>query len=550
MGFARFFGKSAISAASLLRRFDDVEFRNKLSTSLVAIAYDGEAEGSPEGQLTLELLVDLLARLYPRLAITALHLGIRTNSELRDRLLNRARQINPEIEFPREWNDAAATVVVGTSMVPPAIGTNRSVTYIGSSEWFVRASTRAPVGSGTSPNPYGAGAAACLGAASVFRAIFADELEQASPLSSALTAQDPQFDLNLSLVDFSVGLGIRTGDGDLLRPIDIGETFLVGVGAIGNAAVWALARTPGLQGTLHLIDGERIEESNLQRYVLSTQDSVGTNKVALAASEFRATATPESTSQLDVLAHSQHWDDYLVDRVDYVLDNVLLALDSAEDRIGVQSSLPRWIANAWTQPENLGVSRHPLFLKDACVACLYLPTQIRKSRDALYADALGLTGQDEIMEVRRLLHSGIPVGQPFLKRITDRLGVPFEPLAAYADRPLETFYTEALCGGVVLNLGGKVGSESRTEVPMAFQSAMAGILLASELVIHASALRDQPLPCRTEIDILRPLGTRLNSPASKHPSGRCICQDPAYRKTYRAKYKISADPKVRPAPST
>jgi hypothetical protein len=54
-------------------------------------------------------------------------------------------------------------------------------------------------------------------------------------------------------------------------------------------------------------------------------------------------------------------------------DRVLLAVDSAADRIAAQAALPRWIANAWTQPENIGVSRHSFLGEAPCVACLYMP---------------------------------------------------------------------------------------------------------------------------------------------------------------------------------
>jgi hypothetical protein len=323
--------------------------------------------------------------------------------------------------------------------------------------------------------------------------------------------------------------------------IDIGETVLVGVGAVGNGAVWALGRTRELHGTLYLVDAESVQLSNLQRYVLTTQESVGRLKVDIAAQYFAAACHPrhdpelEQLPSLQVRPHAMHWGPFISSRGNYAVGRMLLALDSAEDRIAAQASLPRWVANAWTQPENLGVSRHQFLGDQACVACLYFPVGARKSKDVLYAEALRIQ-EDGLMEVRALLHSGAPVGSAFLKRAAERLNVPAEPLARFANEPLETFYSEALCGGIVLQLGGAIGTERDTEVPMAFQSALAGILLAAELVIDAGSLREAPLPCRTEVDLRRPLGTRLNSPAAKHPSGRCICQDPVYIRAYTAKY--------------
>ena len=71
---------------------------------------------------------------------------------------------------------------------------------------------------------------------------------------------------------------------------------------------------------------------------------------------------------------------------------------------------------------------------------------------------------------------------------------------------------------------------------MAFQSALAGIMLVAEVVAHAGGLKPAPQPATTKIDLLRPLGKYLNIPAQKHKSGFCICQDPDYISAYKKKY--------------
>jgi len=65
--------------------------------------------------------------------------------------------------------------------------------------------------------------------------------------------------------------------------IDIGETHLVGVGAIGRAAVGVGAKLVVFTGRLHLIDSGLIELSNLQRYVGTISKSVNKIKVKSAA---------------------------------------------------------------------------------------------------------------------------------------------------------------------------------------------------------------------------------------------------------------------------
>ena len=50
----------------------------------------------------------------------------------------------------------------------------------------------------------------------------------------------------------------------------------------------------------------------------------------------------------------------------------------------VRRLCPRRVANAWTQPGDLGVSSHD-FLEGACVNCLYLPDGEQKNEDQIIA---------------------------------------------------------------------------------------------------------------------------------------------------------------------
>jgi hypothetical protein len=72
-------------------------------------------------------------------------------------------------------------------------------------------------------------------------------------------------------------------------------------------------------------------------------------------------------------------------------------------------------------------------------------------------------------------------------------------------------------------------------VPMAFQSALAGIMLAADLVKHAQGEPDAPTVA-TRINLLRRLGTHLADPHAPDATGRCICGDADFRAAYEAKY--------------
>src|SRR5260370_32885710 len=81
------------------------------------------------------------------------------------------------------------------------------------------------------------------------------------------------------------------------------------------------------------------------------------------------------------------------------------------------------------------------------------------------------------MDVRNMLYFGTGLDDVWLERISRDMGQPRELLEPFKGKTIDAFYREAICGGhVIAAEGGKI------EVPMAFQSAMAGIMLAAEVV--------------------------------------------------------------------
>ena len=208
-----------------------------------------------------------------------------------------------------------------------------------------------------------------------------------------------------------------------------------------------------------------------------------------------------------------------------------VALDTASGRIAVQASLPRRLLNAWTQPGDLGASRHD-FLSGPCLACLYLPEGKGRSLSENIADALRLPE----MEIREKLHVGFKVNRAFLVRVEAATGVSAGGLAAFRGRAA---FGLLLQGGMrhrpFWALRG--GDRGAAAVPMAFQSALAGVLLATEIIAEVASLRTDALPPLTKINLLRPLGRYLTEPSTKHASGTCLCQDPYYVSGYRRKWE-------------
>lgn len=519
MALANFFEKNALAAHQILGGLGGEAIAEVLDGEVVGLAVDAAGAESIEGRRTARLALDLIARFYPRIRLIALGSGTLLESFIGE-LEQRARAINPKIEFSSSGCTRAVTVGSTRLAEEP-----KTLVYLGSTEWNLRLSSSSPVGSGATHNPFGAGGAACLGVANVFRAVMGKHLRGAR-LDS---------ELDISMVDWGAPYGgMEPPDLDSVV-IDLSETLLGGVGAIGNAVVWAVARVPRLKGVLRLIDSQMVDLSNLQRYVLTDQSSVDKSKVQLAASELR-----RRHPDLEVTEHPERWGPYLHGRDDWNIPRVATAFDSPVDRIAAQGALPQSLLNAWTQHGDLGVSRHTTFGEAACVACIYSPRVGGKSEAERVSNDLGFPGAPH--EIRHLLYTGEPVAEEFVRRVAVNLGktapAELEVLLRYVGRPLRDFHTETTCGGVMLELGVRPG-ERPMEAPMAFQSALAGIMLAAEIVLDAARRQAGVTfegPVRTVLDLLRSVPPYPHPHISRRTG--CICSDKEYLATYRDKYGL------------
>lgn len=496
MALADYYSRGALAAAQVLSEFDEGRFRGKLQETPVGIAFD-ESILTPEGHTLAELLTRLLSRLYPRLVL----LG---PPDAVGQLAALSKEINPAIEI----TDDEATVGISIGAVRDPFETTF---YAGSAGWDALLSATRIRTTGDTENPFGAAVAACLAAANIFRRVFLPDWKEHVDESIRFSAW------SLDRTDRPT----RTRQASWHLSSD---AVLVGVGAVGNAALWTLARAP-VDGTLHLVDPQRIELSNIQRYVLATRADDGRSKVELGASW--------STRGLTLLPHQLGLTEFL-SRNGYTWDYFLLGLDSARDRRSAQAALPRWIGNAWTQPGDIGVSTHPRFGEvGACVACLYLPGGRLQNEDELVAAALSVPQLQ--MEIRTLLYSGAPLQRGFLEVVAAAVNKPVETLLQFEGRSIRNLYVEGFCGGAVIPIGEAGRPPEDLHVPLAHQSALAGVLLGASLV-RSNLSGDPSTTSATRINVLQAVGSHLAQPIRASRDGRCICDDTVFRDRYQAKY--------------
>jgi hypothetical protein len=439
-----------------------------------------------------ELSANLLARLYPKIAFSGPE---RLCSSLRDLVL----QINPSIAFAYEA-PSTTTICVGFADADGAL-------FPTATGWVAQLHHSRQLKAGPS-NPYAAAAAATLACSELFRRVF-----QRSGFER---------DTSVSLLDFSG----ETGANLELPARNIGEVLFVGVGGVGNAAIWALGRHIGLKGKFWFVDHEDLTILNLQRYLLGTYSDVSVSKVELAR---RAFQTTKLTTELYRVTLEQ----FAKTRGGIDIPTICISVDNKDSRRSAQALLPKLVINGWTGDSSLGASWHVFSRDAACLACLYHPHGPGLSSTEQAAIALGLPS----VRAAELWVSPLGLAAEDIRSAAHALGVEEAELMPWRGRPLAEFYTQVVCGGVPLNIAGI----RRVEVvPLAHQSALAGILMASELVkrtIPELAKPSQPESLVSWDNVLQPPPSLWRKPRARE--ARCICGDPDYQTAYRKKWDAS-----------
>jgi hypothetical protein len=510
MALAEYFSKNLLAISQVLKNGNSGQFQSVLNNTVIGIAFNKDAL-KHEGKAALDLTVRLVARLYPKIKFIDLNAG---DKNLVINLKKLASSINSRIEFVEE--EPTLIIVIGNSAVE-RIATQGAIYYIGSNAWVAKFSPENPLEIGESTNPLGAGVAACIGASNIFRYVFADFLQ--SPEC------DDEFSLSLiTLNTDDVNATIKT------KQLDIGKIHLIGLGAIGNGFIWALSNAPFLKGTVTIIEPETLALSNLQRYVLAEEKYIGKAKLQMAKDALKE-------SKVDTQIFNGDWAAFLNKNNDWKQEMVVVAIDNANDRIGIQTSLPNKIINAYTENNVIGISRHFDFGNDACLVCMYMPTGKRKSHSQEVADNLNLTQNERF--IRDYIFYNKNADEQLLTLVANANNIEIEKLEMFKGMPVQEFYSNVVCGGMLMELRNGDTVVEHIEAPLAFQSAMAGILELAEVIIDKAGLRKEKMQTKTQLYPLSPIkqvANPYNHSLTKDTSGRCICADADFLNAYKNKW--------------
>ena len=510
----RFFSRVADAAVPLFDGIAREELQERLAGIHVVVeASESLGEGEPLSRGYL-FAANLLARIYPTLTF----LG---PAFLRTEAAELARKINPQVVITEAAADETPRLLFSAEapMMQTGVSTWASGWNVGIDGALVGASEQATLSASL--------AAAAIGVGEIFRVVFADLLTPPRPRNGPQPGS-----LNLITLEERTD-GLPTD----LAGINLGRIHLIGCGAIGEAFVETI-RGSGLTGSIVAVDPEPVEESNLQRYVLADDADEGEAKTALVRRALESDA-------IDVEEVSARWGEEAAARL--AVEVAAVGLDTPEDRISVAASLPRRVFNAFTQPLDLGWSRHEDFGVKPCLACLYWPTHETAGRHEVIGEAL----QEPPRRVLAYLAQPWPVGRPLIRPhlgepdppspedaeawiarsilddVLERFQRPAAERAKWADRDIEDLYRDGICGGAIL--GGATAESARAVlVPLAHQSALAGVLLAVQVL---AAAQPELATTRSEMiegrfDVLRGFP---QAPAV--PTGRpvdCLCFDPDF----------------------
>lgn len=401
--------------------------------------------------------------------------------------------------------DADATVVFGRRKVAGA----RNALYAGSSGWSSYLSVDGPCPWVPAvPNALGAMHAGALAAGEVFKMLV--------PGAEPELATTLEYDL-LTHGRAKQPVVAPPSPGSL----DLGDLAVVGCGAIGQALCYALAASARLEGRITLIDGDRLDKSNEQRYMGAFKETRGAPKTRQAG-RILTSCSP----MLQVNIAPMEYEAY-AERRNVRFQEAVVCVDNEWTRVNVQGGLPRTLWNGWTDVGRnslrYGASRHSLSGDSACLACYYRPSR-SPSGEEMDALRTGL-GRDRIREMRE---SGEPCSRDLLDEVSRKRKIPRPHLGRFDGKPLE----DLLHGdcGVYYTRPGEPGAPT----PAPHQPALAGILLASQLVLERIAPGAAGLGSLSEFDALRLPGSLCLFGWERHPG--CFCGDPAYRRAYRRRW--------------
>lgn len=305
---------------------------------------------------------------------------------------------------------------------------------------------------------------------------------------------------------------------------------LVGCGAIGQAIIFALDKFE-IRGRVSLIDPDRIDESNKQRYLLAFNGNLGINKARLLS-------TVLINNKNNLLTTREFCIPYKIaitlQESLFDMKDVIVAVDNKRTRLNIQAALPKYIWNAWTDTAQgilrYGVGKHDFRNEYECLACSYYPEGSIPSQIELNANILGIS-QEELNH--RMAHNdpitegdlgyffeNFNLDQMQLVKIKSLIGKPFSDI----------FHGD--CGVFSVRISEKHEPTPANHVPV-----LAGTYAVIQYILDKLEISNGiKIESVAEFDGLS--YPSENCLIKKHRNQNCICNDPIYQEIFKNKWGL------------
>lgn len=501
--------------SSRTTRFFEEVFTNKpedlqrsVADRSVAVALDPSWAESPNGQLCLFSLINILIRLdkfCPYLNIdlpsvdTVSALRILGKGSLKERLSDffAGFPAFEKVTFRKRHSDLSLRVQPLHTEKELSIGNNGWAIY-----WNTPILSKA-----IKTNPIGSLFAGVFAGNEIFKTLI-----KGWPLRPGLRLL-PAPPLIFNTYDYSQSDEVNP---DFPEQVNVDGAHIIGVGGVGSATMLALSCCAALQGEIFIIDPDFLDITNLNRYLIGIIRDIGSPKVEIAQ---RVLA---GTLRINIIK-----DSYAVFTKGMPVKKlplVIISVDSDAIRKEVQSDLPRIILNAGTGDVVWRVTRHD-FINRACLRCISRADEKGDPIVLSLAQKLGLP----ISLVQQYWESAEPLPRTILNQSTKLKPVQIEICVDKRLRDLR----EELCANPHLFLN----NEEAVSLPSL--SAMPGILLAGELVKEVSTQHERVYLNSRKNHFLASV---LSYPQAKQLSAmekvpECGCTEEVYQSFFNEKWE-------------
>jgi hypothetical protein len=338
-------------------RADETALSHALTTLTARIACDKANTSTITGQHLIVTLALLLARtgISVELALPDTKLlspqPPLTGDRLRTALTDSGAELVPGVRLGPDLGPPFISFVIGDT---PHAGP-RDALRLSGDEWGLQIGP-ASVAQGrrwTGRVPFGALACAATAAAEVLRA--------ALPLLSDAVGAELIAEAHRLTIDQPLALDLREFFPALGSELRFGEIDAISGGAITNAALYVLRRTPGAHGKMRVIEAEALDLSNINRYMLALRRHVGTAKTEMLESY--------AGGGIEVAGVPLRLEEPTIEEIGPLAHHVLVGVDYIPSRWLIQREAPGWVGVGSTQSLDVLVSSHAQ--GEACAGCLH-----------------------------------------------------------------------------------------------------------------------------------------------------------------------------------